>query len=90
MLYRSGFAKVYRVTPLPDHDDFRATREHKQRRTLLLASRVPIDVAGFRLLPEPQETKDPRARNLPPSSALPQAHSAISGESSAQQIHHAG
>src|SRR5215467_7975564 len=23
MLYRAGFAKVYRVVPLPDHDDFR-------------------------------------------------------------------
>ncbi|HKW64038.1 MAG TPA: FkbM family methyltransferase [Candidatus Acidoferrum sp.] len=72
VLYRAGFAKVYRVTPLPDHDDFRETREHRQRRTILVASRVPIDVAGFRLLLEPQETGDPWAKNLPPSRALPQ------------------
>src|SRR5215472_6502476 len=72
MFHRAGFAKVYRVKPLPDHDDFRETREHRQRRTVLLASRVPIDVAGFRLLLEPQETEDPWARNLPPSRALPQ------------------
>ena len=72
MLYRCGFAKVYRVTPLPDHDDFRETREHRQRRTVLLASRVPVDVAGFRLLLEPQETEDPWARNPAPSKTLPQ------------------
>lgn len=72
MLYRAGFAKVYRVTPLPDHDDFRETREHRQRRTVLVASRTPIDVAGFRLLLEPQETEDPWAKSLPLSKALPQ------------------
>lgn len=70
MLYRAGFAKVYRVTPLPDHDDFRETREHTQRRTVLVASCAPIDVAGFRLVLEPQETEDPWAKNLPPSTAL--------------------
>jgi len=26
MLYRAGFSAVYRVTPLPEHDDFRETR----------------------------------------------------------------
>ena len=71
MLYRTGFAKVYRVTPLPDHDDFRDTHEHNQRRTVLVASYVPIDVAGFRLVPEPPEMEDPWAKNLPPSKALP-------------------
>jgi FkbM family methyltransferase len=70
MLYRAGFGKVYRVTPLPDHDDFRETHEHAQRRTVLLASRMPIDVAGFRLVLEPQETGDPWAKNPPPSSAF--------------------
>src|SRR2546430_1393873 len=72
MLSRSGFAKVYRVTPLPDHDDFRETREHAQRRTVLVASCAPIDVAGFRLVLESQETEDPWAKNLPTSKALPQ------------------
>ena len=72
MLYRSGFAKVYRVTPLPDHDDFRETREHTQRRTVLVASCAPIDVAGFRLVLESQEAEDPWAKNLSPSTALPQ------------------
>lgn len=72
MLYQAGFAKVYRVMPLPDHDDFRETPEHAQRRTVLLASRVPIEVAGFRLVLEPQETEDPWAKNPPPSRSLPQ------------------
>lgn len=62
MLYRAGFASVYRVIPLPDHDDFRDTAEHTRRRTMLLASLRPIDVAGFRLMPEPQEDRDPWAK----------------------------
>lgn len=72
MLYRAGFAKVYRVTLLPNHDDFRETREHSQRRTLLLASMTPIDIAGFRLFLEPQETEDPWAKNSPENATLAQ------------------
>jgi len=59
MLYRAGFAVVYRVTPLPEHDDFRDTPEHARKRTVLLASSAPIDIAGFRLYPEPREEGDP-------------------------------
>jgi len=62
MLYRAGFAAVYRVARLPDHDDFRETTEHARRRTVLLASSAPIDIAGFRLLSEPQETENPWAK----------------------------
>ena len=72
MFYRSGFAKVYGLTLLPDHDDFRETREHTQRRTILLASLVPIDAAGFRLLLEPDETEDPWAKNPPEATRLPE------------------
>ena len=59
MLYRTGFTAVYRVAPMPEHDDFQETAEHARRRTVLLASMVPIDVAGFRLMPEPREERDP-------------------------------
>ena len=59
MLYRSGFATVYRVVPLPAHEEFRDTAQSTRRRTVLLASCAPIDVAGFRLYPEPHEAKDP-------------------------------
>ena len=62
MLYRAGFPVVYRVMPFPDHDDFRETPEHSRRRTVLLASDIPIDVAGFRLIPEPYEKDDPWAK----------------------------
>ncbi len=62
MLYLAGFASVYRIVPLPDHDDFRETAAHQRRRTVLLAASVPIDVAGFRLFPEPREDEDPWAK----------------------------
>jgi len=63
MLYRAGFSAVYRVTPLPEHDDFRETPDHLRRRTVLLASFEPIDVGGFRLYPEPLEREDPWAKD---------------------------
>jgi len=71
MLYRAGFAKVYRVIPLPAHDDFRDTPEHARKRTILLASSKPVDVTGFRLYPEPSETHDPwsKVANARPSMA---------------------
>ncbi len=72
MLYRSGFSMVYRVMPLPDHEDFRETTEHARRRTVLLASTTPIDIAGFRLIPEPQEAEDPWAKKPAATGALPQ------------------
>lgn len=59
MLYRAGFSAVYRVIPLPQHDDFRETPEHKRKRTVLLATSMPVDVAGFCLYPEPREAHDP-------------------------------
>jgi hypothetical protein len=59
MLYRAGFERVYRVLLLPDHDDFRETAAHTQRRTVLLASSIPVDEPGFRLLMDPQEAEDP-------------------------------
>jgi FkbM family methyltransferase len=72
MLYRAGFGMVYRVMPLPDHEDFRETTEHARRRTVLLASSAAIDLAGFRLIPEPQEAKDPWAKKPAVRATLPQ------------------
>ena len=72
MLYRAGFGSVYRVMPLPDHEDFRETTEHARRRTVLLASSAPIDVAGFRLIPEPHEAEDPWAKKRVGTGTLPQ------------------
>ncbi|MGH9678074.1 MAG: FkbM family methyltransferase, partial [Candidatus Acidiferrum sp.] len=65
MLYRAGFAAVYRVIPLPKHDDFRETQDHTRKRTVLLASCAAVDVAGFRLCPEPLEAHDPWSKAAP-------------------------
>ena len=70
MLYRAGFALVYRVTPLPDHDDFQETPEHRRRRTVLLACSQPIDEFGFRLCLESREMRDPWAKPSSLSAAL--------------------
>jgi FkbM family methyltransferase len=72
MLYRAGFSVVYRVLPLPEHDDFRETPDHLRRRTVLLASFEPIDLAGFRLFPEPFETEDPWTKKPAAWPTLPQ------------------
>jgi len=72
MLYGAGFAKVYRVAQLPDHDDFRETAEHARRRTVLVASSLPIEVAGFRLLLEPEESEDPWAKSPVTKATFPQ------------------
>ena len=72
MLYRAGFAAVYRVAPLPEHDDFRDTPDHLRKRTVLLASCAPIDLTGFRLYPEPRETGDPWSKKTVARPSVPQ------------------
>ena len=59
MLYRTGFTFVYRLASLPRHDDFCETLEHRRKRTVLLASSIPIDLFGFRLCLESREKQDP-------------------------------
>jgi FkbM family methyltransferase len=59
MLYHAGFSFVYRLAPLPKHDDFCETFEHRRKRTVLLASSIPIDLSGFRLCVETHEKQDP-------------------------------
>ena len=70
MLYHAGFSQVYRVIPLPNHDDFRDTPDHARRRTVLLASCAAIDIAGFRLIPEPHEASEPWSKTLPARPSL--------------------
>jgi FkbM family methyltransferase len=59
MLYRAGFAVVYRVAQLPDHDDFRETPLHARRRTVLLAAAAATRLGGFEKIDEPREFADP-------------------------------
>ena len=71
MLYRAGFAFVYRLVALPDHDDFRDTREHRRKRTVLLASSVPIDLFGFRFCLEAREKHDPWKKGASRPATIP-------------------
>ncbi len=65
MLYRSGFSSVYRLSSLPDHDDFRETKDHTRRRTVLLAAYEPFARADLVPLAEPHETGNPWDKPLP-------------------------
>ena len=65
MLYHAGFAKVYRVVELPEHDDFRETADHARRRTVLLASIEPIRLPGFVEMAEPHDGSDPWSQLIP-------------------------
>jgi FkbM family methyltransferase len=59
MLYRAGFAHVYRVPRLPEHDDFRETGDHARRRTILFASHQPVSVACLERVAETRVGRDP-------------------------------
>lgn len=74
MLYRAGYGGVYRVPTLPDHDDFRETRQHARRRTVLFASPMPVELAGFSQLAEPRAHGDPWATNEPGTGMLSLAY----------------
>lgn len=65
MLYRAGFAAVYRVAELPDHDDFRETTEHARRRTVLFAAVAPVQATGFARVEERREEADPWSKSEP-------------------------
>jgi FkbM family methyltransferase len=74
MLYRAGFAAVYRVLPRPDHEDFRETPWSERRRIMLLASRALTERTGFALCDESEESQDPwtktTAANSSPSGRI--------------------
>lgn len=65
MLYRAGFSHVYRLSQLPDYDDFRDTADHSRRRTVLLAALTPIDSQELVPLVEPPESRDPWSKPRP-------------------------
>ena len=59
MMYRAGFAFVYRTSAMPDHDDFRTTVDHERRRTVLVGTQEPLDSPTFLLATESREAQDP-------------------------------
>jgi FkbM family methyltransferase len=71
MLYRAGFAAVYRLRDLPDHEDFQQTLQHARRRTVLLATvdGIPASRETFELLTEPRASRDPWSKR--PLAPLP-------------------
>jgi len=58
MLYRSGFSFVYRLGNLPVHEDFHSTLFRKKMRTMLAASKVPLNHSSLTLVSEPQTGLD--------------------------------
>jgi FkbM family methyltransferase len=63
MLYGCGFSSVYRVSPLPDHDDFRETSENRRARTVIVASLNDLKLPGLVKLQEPREKAYPWAKH---------------------------
>lgn len=61
MCYAAGFTFVYRVNPLPDHEEFRSSLGRKRRRTLLLAARKEMGIPSLALLARPAPPRDPWA-----------------------------
>ena len=47
MCHRAGFAFVYRFARLPDHEDFQPIWRGMRRRTMLAASREPLDFSSL-------------------------------------------
>jgi FkbM family methyltransferase len=64
MLYGCGFSSVYRVSPLPNHDDFRETSENKRARTVIIAAFDDLKLPGLIKLEEPHERTYPWAKNI--------------------------
>ena len=61
-LFRSGCDYVYRLQEMPNHEDYRGTPTRHRTRTVLVATRVPLDVPGVEVLDEPRSQGDPWAR----------------------------
>jgi SAM-dependent methyltransferase len=72
--YKIGFPSVYRFVVVPRHEDFRDQAKRKRARTMLLASRSPLNVPYLVPVPEPQDFSDPwlttMGKLLRPSSQL--------------------
>ena len=47
MLRAAGFEYVYRMTKLPDHEEFRTSVFYRRRRTMLVSSRTPVSISGL-------------------------------------------
>ena len=53
MLYKAGFASVFKALQLPDHPDFKHSISCKRRRGIFIASKLETRIANFMKLLEP-------------------------------------
>lgn len=71
LLYRSGFAFVYKLKVLPAHPEYRKSSLRERTRTMLVASTIPLPSERLDLAAEPPTNPDPWARrNTPAAVAL--------------------
>lgn len=63
MLFRSGFVHVYKTVQLPEHQQFRETDQESRRRTIIVASRVPVTADLLAPAAEIQQREWSRKRN---------------------------
>lgn len=59
MLYRAGFPQVYKFRRLPVHASFRRSLFVKRERTMLLAARIPVELALLSLAQEVRSPSNP-------------------------------
>jgi|HubBroStandDraft_2_1064218.scaffolds.fasta_scaffold43278_3 FkbM family methyltransferase len=59
MCYRVGFGHVYRINALPDHPDFKSSFDRRQMRTMLVASKLPLNFPTLSYVAEPRDAIDP-------------------------------
>lgn len=64
MLYRSGFSSCFLPRAMPDHSYYRQSTQIFRLRTLLAASKQPMQLAS--LIPQPVPSSELRAWNLVP------------------------
>jgi len=53
MLYKAGFASVFRALKLPDHTDFKDSMSCKRRRGIFIATKLDVEIRDFMRLTEP-------------------------------------
>ncbi len=58
MIYRAGFAHVYRFRELPNHEDFRPATGRARRRTVIAASVQALDSPLLEIALEPKLSGD--------------------------------
>jgi len=59
LIYRAGFSIVYSFRKSPEHEAYRDSARQKKSRTMLVASRVELDMPQLERVPEPAARLNP-------------------------------